>query len=141
VSTNQTINSLEAAAAFAFKRTQGQRETMNVKIDGTQHGANARQVAGSHYQDKPPGAPQHWDLAVAYQWDFFQYQITKYVMRWKIKHETPDARLQDLKKAAHFVQKYIEEVEAGRWPDDKPFLLGAPVVRSDGDATPGYVNQ
>ena len=71
--------------------------------------ANETQVGGTHYQtgDKM----QHWDLAIAYDWDFFQYQITKYIMRWKRKHSTPEKRLEDLKKARHFLDKYIENAE------------------------------
>lgn len=71
-------------------------------------GANDIQVGGDHYKQKE-GVPQHWDLGVLYGWDFFQYNITKYVMRWKNKNG-----LEDLKKAAHHLQKYIEEVESGR---------------------------
>ena len=71
--------------------------------------ANKTQVGGTHYQTND--MPQHWDLAIMYQWDFFQYQSTKYVMRWKRKHSTPEARLEDLKKARHFLDKYIESAE------------------------------
>lgn len=69
-----------------------------------------KQVGGSHYDqgDKP----QHWDLAIMYGWDAFQYQITKYVMRWKSKHATKEKRLEDLKKARSFLDKYIENFEA-----------------------------
>lgn len=72
--------------------------------------ANKMQVGGTHYNhgDKP----QHWDLAIMYRWDPFQYQITKYVMRWKDKHSTPEKKLEDLKKARHFLDKYIENYEA-----------------------------
>jgi hypothetical protein len=69
--------------------------------------ANETQVAGDHYR-RTGNELQHWDLAVLYQWDPFQYQITKYLMRWKYKHATPEERLKDLQKAAHFLQKYIE---------------------------------
>ncbi len=71
--------------------------------------ANDRQEGGTHYQtgDKP----QHWDLAIMYRWDAFQYQITKYVMRWKYKHDSREQRLTDLKKARHFLDKYIENFE------------------------------
>jgi hypothetical protein len=72
--------------------------------------ANDRQEGGNHY--RTAGPLQHWDLAVLYQWDPFQYQITKYIMRWKTKHSTPEARLVDLKKARHFLDKYIEEAAA-----------------------------
>jgi hypothetical protein len=68
--------------------------------------ANDRQVAGTHY--KQGDKPEHWDLAIMYNWDPFQYQITKYVMRWKDKHTTPEQKLTDLEKARHFLDKYIE---------------------------------
>ena len=63
--------------------------------------ANNTQVGGTHYQsgDKP----QHWDIVAMHDLDYFQGQITKYVMRWKKKNG-----LQDLQKAMHFLQKYIE---------------------------------
>lgn len=72
--------------------------------------ANEKQVGGDHYRTHGQKL-QHWDLAVMYQWDPFQYQVTKYLMRWKYKHSTPAKRLEDLKKAAHFLQKYIEVAE------------------------------
>lgn len=71
--------------------------------------ANDRQEGGSHYATADN--PQHWDLAIMYGWDPFQYQITKYVMRWKDKHDTPEKRLIDLKKARHFLDKYIENYD------------------------------
>ena len=46
-----------------------------------------------------------------YGWDPFQYQITKYVMRWKDKHTTPEKKLEDLKKARSFLDKYISVYE------------------------------
>lgn len=69
--------------------------------------ANATQVGGDHYR-RAGDKIQHWDLAVMFGWDPFQYQVTKYVMRWKYKHSTHEERLKDLQKAAHFLQKYIE---------------------------------
>jgi hypothetical protein len=74
--------------------------------------ANQRQVGGNHY--KVGDLPEHWDLAIMYQWDPFQYQITKYVMRWKDK-----AGIQDLEKAAHFLEKYIEAAKAGKFAGPK----------------------
>jgi len=67
--------------------------------------ANERQVGGTHYKTGT-GVPEHWDLAIMYHWDPFQYQITKYVMRWKDK-----GGVNDLEKAAHFLQKYIESAD------------------------------
>lgn len=68
--------------------------------------ANDIQVGGQHY--KVPGL-QHWDLSVLFGWDPFQYQITKYVMRWRDKNG-----LIDVEKVVHFAQKYVEEIKAGR---------------------------
>lgn len=67
--------------------------------------ANDRQEGGDHY--KTPGKIEHWDLVIMYGWDYFQGQITKYVMRWRKK-----GGIQDLKKARHFLDKYIESEEA-----------------------------
>ena len=61
--------------------------------------ANNKQVGGTHY--KTP--IQHWDYVVANDLDYFQAQITKYVTRWKKK-----GGMQDLQKARHFLDKYIE---------------------------------
>lgn len=63
--------------------------------------ANERQVGGNHY--KNPGKAEHWDLVAMYDWDYFQGQITKYLMRWRKKNG-----IEDLEKAAHYLQKYID---------------------------------
>lgn len=62
--------------------------------------ANKTQVGGSHYHK---AQIQHWDFAASQNFDYFQGQVTKYVTRWKEKNG-----LQDLEKAMHFLQKYIE---------------------------------
>jgi Protein of unknwon function (DUF3310) len=66
--------------------------------------ANDKQVGGGHYRSPI----QHWDYVVANRLDYFQGQITKYVTRWRDK-----GGLADLKKAQHFLEKYIELVEGG----------------------------
>lgn len=63
--------------------------------------ANERQVGGTHY--KVGEEEEHWDRAWRLGFDPFQYQITKYVERWKLKDGIPD-----LEKALHFIEKYIE---------------------------------
>lgn len=63
--------------------------------------ANDRQVGGNHY--KTPGKLEHWDLVGMFEWDYFQGQITKYLMRWRKKNG-----LEDLEKARHYLDKYIE---------------------------------
>lgn len=69
--------------------------------------ANDRQVGGKHY-----GKPiQHWDYVIAQNLGYFEGQITKYVSRWRDKNG-----LEDLRKAQHFLDKLIEEVQAGTIP-------------------------
>jgi len=64
--------------------------------------ANDHQVGGEHYKSPI----QHWDYVLANDLDYFQAQITKYVTRWKNKNG-----IQDLLKARHFLDKYIEVAE------------------------------
>lgn len=68
--------------------------------------ANSRQVGGSHYKT---GGLQHWDLVAMFEWDYFQGQITKYLMRWRKKNG-----IEDLEKARHYLDKYIEIQRSAR---------------------------
>lgn len=63
--------------------------------------ANEKQIAGDHY--KTPGGVEHWDIVVMHELNYFEGQITKYVMRARKKNG-----LQDLQKAHHFLEKYME---------------------------------
>lgn len=63
--------------------------------------ANDKQVGGDHYRTEY----QHWDFAIDVKLGYFTGQVTKYVSRWRKKNG-----IQDLQKAAHFLQKYIEDV-------------------------------
>lgn len=71
--------------------------------------ANDRQVGGDHYRTE---GQQHWDVAGQFHLDYFQGQVSKYIFRWRKKNG-----LQDLEKAAHYLEKYIELVKAGIIPD------------------------
>jgi hypothetical protein len=62
--------------------------------------ANSRQVGGNHYKH---GGEEHWDRVCRLGLDYFQAQITKYIERCKLKNG-----IEDLKKARHFLDKYIE---------------------------------
>lgn len=66
--------------------------------------ANSRQVGGTHYK---VGGEEHWDRVARLKLDYFQAQITKYVERWRDK-----GGVQDLEKARHFLDKYIELEQA-----------------------------
>lgn len=76
--------------------------------------ANDRQVGGTHYKT---GGEEHWDRVQRLKLDYFQGQITKYVERWKLKNG-----VEDLKKARHFLDKYIE-INEKVYPQS---LAGAP---------------
>lgn len=65
---------------------------------------NDVQVGGDHY--KKYGDLQPWDVVVRLDLDYFQGVIFKYLVRWKDKHG-----VEDLKKARHFLDKYIEVQE------------------------------
>lgn len=65
--------------------------------------ANDRQIAGDHYTNKKI---QHWDFAASQNFDYFQGNITKYISRWKDKKG-----LEDLEKAQHYLEKYIEIIK------------------------------
>lgn len=88
--------------------------------------ANKRQVGGEHYKT---GGLEHWDIVHQFQLDYFQGQITKYVMRWRKKNG-----IQDLKKARHFLDKYIELAEDSA-------LQGTPEDDSGSEPGRGYVDQ
>lgn len=68
--------------------------------------ANDTQVAGTHYRSEY----QHWDLVADTGMGYFQGQVTKYVTRHASKNG-----LQDLQKAAHFLQKLIELASERGW--------------------------
>ena len=57
------------------------------------------QVGGTHYQS----LYQHWSYMADIDANYFEGCITKYVYRWRRKNG-----VQDLEKARHFLDKYIE---------------------------------
>ena len=63
------------------------------------------QVGGKHYQGK---AMQPWDIIEAYRLDFWEGNALKYLFRRK----PGTARVEDLRKAAHYLQRCIEREEA-----------------------------
>lgn len=68
---------------------------------------NEEQVGGAHYTKC---TIQPWDYVIANDLDYFQGSIIKYVTRWRDK-----GGVQDLRKAMHFLEKYIEHEES-KWP-------------------------
>lgn len=66
--------------------------------------ANTKQVGGDHYRSKY----QVWDWITDMLMPFLPASIIKYVYRWRGKNG-----LEDIQKAHHYLQKYIE-VEVAR---------------------------
>jgi len=83
--------------------------------------ANDKQVGGNHYSTA--SHLQHWDIVEQFDLDYFQGCITKYLFRWRDK-----GGVQDLLKAQHFLEKYIE-------------LEKATLDSAVGEATSSYVGQ
>lgn len=67
--------------------------------------SNSTQVGGTHYKV----AYQHWDYVLDNQIPYLEANATKYITRWRKKNG-----LEDLRKARHYVEKLLEEVEQGR---------------------------
>lgn len=65
--------------------------------------ANEVQVAGDHYKAEY----QHWDWVSELNIPYLPANATKYLTRWRKK-----GGLEDLKKARHYIVKYIEEVKS-----------------------------
>lgn len=66
--------------------------------------ANDHQVAGSHYSKQ---AIQVWDYVTANNIPYLEGNVIRYISRWREK-----GGIEDLRKAAHYVQKLIETEEA-----------------------------
>lgn len=79
---------------------QDTKQTMN---ESKPTSASEVQVGGAHYKKCEI---QPWDYTIANDLDYFQGSIIKYVTRWKDK-----GWIQDLYKARHFLDKYIETME------------------------------
>jgi len=88
--------------------------------------ANDWQMGGAHYRKNPNF--QHWDWAWQQEYDQFQYCITKYVDRHKNKNG-----IEDLYKAKHHLDKYIELLEDG--------MLEKAEYTEMHEASAGYVDQ
>jgi len=94
--------------------------------------ANKTQIGGDHYAS----GIQHWDYVVANDLDYFQAQITKYVTRCRKKHGK-----QDLEKAKHFIEKYLEVYDKMYPPPEKeePKIYGNKFVYTESGAKIGEV--
>lgn len=64
--------------------------------------ANDKQIGGTHYKQQ---TIEPWDFSIANNLDGMQFNVVKYITRYKTKHHDP---LVDLRKAQHYIEKMIE---------------------------------
>ena len=67
---------------------------------GKPRSINEFQIGGTHYQKLDP-AP--WDVITAWNLGYLDGTALKYIARWRDK-----GGLEDIRKAIHFLQKFIE---------------------------------
>jgi len=63
----------------------------------------AKQVGGNHYKEKKF---QVWDIVDEYNLNFYEGGALKYLLRRKLN------RVEDLKKAIHYLEKEIVNLES-----------------------------
>ena len=97
--------------------------------------ANTKQIGGSHYKNDGKGE-EHWDRVERLNLNYFQACATKYIERCYLKDNT----VQDLHKAAHFIQKLIEIEESYNFVD-KVINMETDDSYHEGGADGSYVNQ
>jgi len=67
--------------------------------------ANDKQIAGDHY--KKYGDLQPWDVITTWNLGYLDGTALKYIARWRDK-----GGIEDIRKAIHFLEKFIEVEEA-----------------------------
>lgn len=81
------------------------RVVLNLLEGNKEMSANETQVGGNHYKT---GGEEHWDRVARLGLNYYEGNVTKYVERARKKNG-----IEDLKKAAHYLQKLIELAEIG----------------------------
>jgi hypothetical protein len=85
-------------------RELNEMSSVTTGTDSPSPAPNTEQVGGEHYRKL---AIQPWDFVIANKLDYFQGSIIKYITRWRDKNG-----VEDLYKARHFLNKYIQEEES-----------------------------
>lgn len=86
-----------AAATMAGTPREWMHPTVSV--------SNTKQEGGGHYKQF-----QHetWDVIADWGLGYFDGNAVKYLSRWRYKHKTHAAKIEDLRKARHYIDKLIE---------------------------------
>jgi hypothetical protein len=66
--------------------------------------ADDKQISGDHYKQLDP---EPWNVIVAWNLGYLDGTALKYIARWRDK-----GGLDDIRKAIHFLEKFIEVEEA-----------------------------
>lgn len=66
--------------------------------------ADAKQISGDHYKKLDP---EPWNVITAWNLGYLDGTALKYIARWRDK-----GGLNDIRKAIHFLEKFIEVEEA-----------------------------
>lgn len=72
--------------------------------------ANDTQVAGNHYKQFQF---ETWDVILDWRLGYLDGNVVKYLSRWRYKGLTTEEKLNDLRKARHYLDKLIEVAEKG----------------------------
>lgn len=67
--------------------------------------SNTRQEGGGHYKQF---RFETWDVIADWGLGYFDGNAVKYLSRWRHKHLTKSAQIEDLRKAKHYIEKLIE---------------------------------
>lgn len=71
-------------------------------MDSSADASRSSQVGGDHYQN----TIQPWDIIDAWELDYYEGNVLKYLLRYRYK-----SGMQDLKKARHYLDRVIERHE------------------------------
>lgn len=86
-----------------FRRLHVEEPELDPELDEPR----AKQVGGKHYH-KGNGI-QPWDIIEAWELDFWEGNVLKYILRWKHKDG-----VQDLEKARHYLDYIINKATTRR---------------------------
>lgn len=89
--------------------------------------ANDKQHGGSHY--KKYGGLQPWDVITAWNLGYLDGTALKYIARWRDK-----GGLEDIRKAIHFLEKFIEVESSKQASADSHVKVGQWVKVNNGQS-------
>lgn len=95
------LRSKELTLEEYFRRLQVEEPELDSYIPEIDE-PRAKQVGGKHYHQG--NGIQPWDIIEAWELDFWEGNVVKYILRWKHKDG-----VQDLEKARHYLDYIISK--------------------------------